>query len=323
MRNDFSTLVSKVLAGEASEQERLRLRELLQNNDKDTLLYNRIKEYWNTDVILDKSLSESVDNKIWTSIGANKQENPKTVKYNFAYRFYRVAAIFLLLLSVGTFIYYHTNPAHSYTFAAQDIPVNYVLQDGSIVKLNKNSSLTFASGFGKKYRQVDLKGEAYFEVKKDAVKPFRVMTQGTETEVLGTTFNVRSDNDKKEVTVTLVDGSVRFEAEQCTEILIPQEEIVYSISSDSYSKQLTDLQYNTAWTKGRYVYPNITFGELAKKLEHIYNITILLNDSQIKNRKVSASFIIEQPIEEILSALENELKFKFVVKDRFIKIIKR
>jgi ferric-dicitrate binding protein FerR (iron transport regulator) len=319
MTKDFSILVSKTLAGEASEEEKLRLRELLQNSEQDTLLYNQIKEYWNAGVTLDSNLSESVENRIRSTLGVK----PASIRHNFAWWFYRVAAVTLLLFSVGSFIYYRANPAHSYTFATQEDPVSYTLQDGSSVKLNKNSSLTYTSDFGKKYRRVDLQGEAYFEVTKNAAKPFRVLTQGTETEVLGTKFNLLSDNDNKEVTVTLVEGAVRFEADKCSEILTPREEIVYSLHSENYSKQTTDLQYHTAWTKGRYIYPGILFGELVKKLEHIYGVTILLNSPQIEDRKVSASFVVEQPVEEILSILGNELKFDYTMKDDVIKITKR
>ena len=72
-----------------------------------------------------------------------------------------------------------------------------------------------------------------------------------------------------------------------------------------------DTQFNTSWTIDRFNYENLTFAKLAKKLEYIYKVKIHISDQKIANRIVSASFLKNESIEEILNALEEELSFKF------------
>jgi ferric-dicitrate binding protein FerR (iron transport regulator) len=320
MKDDFSILTSKALAGEADEQEKTLLRQMLQD-EEDGLLYNRIKEYWDADVSPEEYLSADVKDRLQQRILADRQ---LSARRSFILYFYRAAVIALLVLSGGTWLYYRTHAIHTYTYATQNAPADYVLQDGTKVKLNKNSSITFRAGFGEKERTLSMTGEAFLNVRKDARKPFTVCTQGTKTTVLGTKFNILSDGQRRQVAVTLQDGAVRFEANNCNVTLSPQEELVYQTASGSYAKSLTDSQYNTAWTEGRYLYQNIPFGELTKKLEHIYGLTIRMNSPELAGRNVTASFVIGQPVDEILSALKKELSFKYTITDlSIIDIVKK
>ncbi|MDR1720651.1 MAG: DUF4974 domain-containing protein [Dysgonamonadaceae bacterium] len=82
------------------------------------------------------------------------------------------------------------------------------------------------------------------------------------------------------------------------------------------------MQYNTAWKEGRYFYQGIPFGELLKKLEHIHGVSITVDYSEIESKNITASFLTEESIEEILSALEKELKFKYEIKGTNILIKK-
>lgn len=304
MDKDFSQLASKMLSGEASDKEKESLDQLLRDSETDASLYDKIKEYWDADVNTDKDPSLSIDKKIRSGIDKYK-------KRNFIHYVYRAAAVILLLITCGTICFYEVNPLRTYTYATQESIADYVLQDGTKVRLNKNSSITFTETFCKKDRRVDLTGEAYFEVTKDASKTFIVGTQGTETKVLGTQFNVQSDEEQGQVTIALVEGSVRFEADNCDVLLRPKEEIIYHVATHKHERQTTDLQFNTAWKEGRYLYQGITFGELLKKLEHIYGISIDMDYPEIETKKITTSFLTEKPIEEILSALEDELKFKY------------
>ncbi|MDR1913512.1 MAG: FecR domain-containing protein [Clostridiales bacterium] len=308
MNKDFSILVSKSLAGEADEREKALLREMLHDSDNYTL-YNSIKEYWDADVKVDKNLSEETQKRILKNMPTHPQRHGN--RRNPVLWFYRAAAVILLLFASGIYYYHHTQSVHYYTYASQDNITEYVLQDGTKVKLNKNSSVTFTSDFGQKERRIDLKGEAFFEVSRDKSKLFTVSTQGTETQVLGTKFNVQSDEQQKQVTVALVEGSVRFKADKCDDLLCPQEEISYHTATNEYIKQIADLQMSTAWREGRYHYEDIAFGELLKKLEQIYEIRIEMNYPEIETRKITASFRTDQPIRDILSALEDELKFSY------------
>jgi len=312
MDDQFSKLVSKVLACEASYDEKQELKQLLLESKEHTLLFNQLKEYWDADVQLNKTNKESFEKSVMAQL--NFEPEIQKSKYKKLYlRIASVAAVVFFTMTCGMAYLYMAEPNEIYTYSAQTIPVEYLLADGTKVTLNKNSSLTYSSNFGKERRDVKLKGEAFFKVAKDKNRPFAVEALGTKTEVLGTSFNVRTNAATKEVSTTLIEGSVRFIADNCELKLKPGEEIIYSNTSNKYTLEKTDVQLNTAWISGRFNYSNLTFADLTDKLEKIYHVDILVNDKNVANRIVSASFLTDEPVEDILDALKTELNFNYKV----------
>jgi transmembrane sensor len=313
MEDQFSNLVSKVLAGEASDEEKKSLQYMLLENNEQSLMYNQIKEYWDADVKLTSNRdNENFEKKLLSQLSFEPEvQNSKFRKLYV--RFASAAAILFFVATCSLAYLYVASPRQLYTYSAQSASADYVLEDGTMVKLNKNSSITFKSDYGDSRRDVELKGEAFFKVTKDKSRPFSVETLGTKTEVLGTSFNVKSLPETGMVVTTLVTGSVKFTAKQCAVLLHPGEEIVYNTNSHEYKSRSIDLQYNTAWVSGRINYSGIRFGDLILKLEHIYNLKISVPDQRIANRIVSASILTEEPIEDVLAAFEKELGFKFTM----------
>lgn len=314
MDDQFSELVSKVLAGEANYEEKQQLKNLLLDSKEHTLLFNQLKEYWDADVQLNKTNKESFEKSVMAQL--NFEPEIRKSKYKKLYlRIASVAAVVFFAMTCGMAYLYMAEPNEIYTYSAQSVPVEYLLADGTKVTLNKNSSLTYKSDFGENRRDVKLTGEAFFKVAKDKNRPFSVEALGTKTEVLGTSFNVRANAESGKVTTTLVEGSVKFMAENCEQVLKPGEEIAFNTNSQKYELQKTDTQYNTAWVSGRFNYKNVSFAYLADKLEHIYKTKIIIEDSKIAIRIVSASFLNDEPIENIIQALQNELEFSYQTKD--------
>lgn len=315
MKDLFSELVSKVLAGEASDDEKKSLQKMLLESNEHTMLYNQLKEYWDAEVNL-----KSLRNKDEFEANLLAQLNFEPLIQNSKFRKFYIrlasAAAILFFATTCTLAYLYTaSPREFYTYSAQSTPVEYTLADGTKVTLNKNSSLTFKSDFGDKRRDVKLIGEAFFKVAHDKTRPFAVDAMGTKTEVLGTSFNVKTIPGISTVLTTLVEGSVRFMSVNCETILKPGEEIGYNTVSEKFEKKKTDTQFNTAWVLGRFRYNNLSFGVLADKLEKIYKIKLNISDQKIANRIVSASFLNDEPIEDILKALEDELGFSYEIQD--------
>ena len=100
---------------------------------------------------------------------------------------------------------------------------NIELEDGSIVYLNSDSKLKYPSIFCGKERIVELEGEAYFKVKKDKKHPFIVKTRGINIRVLGTSFNVNSYKENKNIITTLIEGSVKIKTKDKKVVLKPNQ----------------------------------------------------------------------------------------------------
>jgi transmembrane sensor len=314
MKDKFSELVSKVLAGEASDEEKTSLQKLLLESNEHSLMYNQLKEYWDADVKLKIMDKEAFEANLMAQL--DFETGTQSSKYNkFYFRIASAAAVVFFVMTCSLAMLYTSNPKEFYTYSTQSTPVEYTLKDGTKVTLNKNSSLTYSSDFGENRRDVKLTGEAFFNVTKDKVRPFAVEALGTKTEVLGTSFNIRANKESGSVTTTLLEGSVRFMAENCEQVLKPGEEIVFNTNSQKYELEKVDTQYNSAWVSGRFNYKNVSFAYLVDKLEHIYKTKIVIEDSKIANRIVSASFLNDEPVENIIQAMQNELEFSYKTKD--------
>ena len=158
-----------------------------------------------------------------------------------------------------------------------------VLPDSSKVWLNAESSLRYPESFdGMKQREVYLKGEGYFEVTKDAEHPFIVKTDVLETQVLGTSFNVKaySGNDTQ---VTLLDGSVKVSDRFHNELqLSPGEHTDGKLCKTSVENS---AGYRS-WIDGEFYFDNVELVEIMRELGRWYNVDIVFTNKGIMQERL-------------------------------------
>jgi ferric-dicitrate binding protein FerR (iron transport regulator) len=315
MKKEFTQLVSNVLSGEASDKEKKSLEQMLLENSGHSQIYNQLKEYWDAEVHLTNRREKgSLEAGIFSKLSLEMEVKQLTLRKLFI-RFSSAAAILFFAISCILAYLYTAAPKEYYTFSAQSKAIEYTLKDGTKVMLNKNSSVTYCSDYSENSRNVKLTGEAFFNVVKNKSKPFIVEALGTKTEDIGTSFNIKSNAENSTVTTTLVEGSILFKADNYNILLKPGQELIYNNGLKKGLLKKTDIQYQTAWTLGRYNYVDIKFADLAVKLAHIYHLKIEIADQKIAGRVVSASFLTDEPVEDILKSLQNELGFTYVKKD--------
>lgn len=150
-----------------------------------------------------------------------------------------------------------------------------VLPDGSKVWLNAASSITFPSKFSNTERRVEVTGEAYFEIAKDAAKPFKVSGGGQEIEVLGTSFNINIYDDEPTKKTTLITGSIKITNNNQTAILQPGQQANISILEIPKIRlipvQTTDV---IAWKNGYFQFHNTDLATILRQLSRWYDIEI-------------------------------------------------
>jgi len=146
------------------------------------------------------------------------------------------------------------------------------LSDGTTVWLNAASTLKYPNRFAEKERVVQLEGEAYFDVSKGA--PFRVLSNGQTVEVLGTQFNVSAYSDEPRIRTTLVEGSVRIEAESHAESvkLLPGEQS--TLTADHLEKSRVDIASVVAWKEGLFRFDETELRMVMNQLSRWYNVTV-------------------------------------------------
>ena len=162
------------------------------------------------------------------------------------------AAVILLCLSVGT-VYLYMQPTSLQTVSTMAETRNVILPDGSSVLLNRHSSLSYPKRFKSDNREVQLTGEAYFEVSKDQKHPFIVQTEHINVQVLGTHFNVDAYRNNPEVKTTLLTGSVAVsnKSNSVRMILKPNEIAVYNKVGNKLTRQVTkNAKDEISWRDG-------------------------------------------------------------------------
>ena len=143
------------------------------------------------------------------------------------------------------------------------------LSDGTRIWLNAESSLKYPDTFeGKAQREVYLEGEAYFEVSKNPQHPFLVKTTAIETQVLGTSFNIKAYS-KKDVQVTLLEGSIKVSDKHHNNILLKPGE---HTNEKLHKSQVENVSQYRAWTTGSFYFDNTELIEIMRELGRWYNI---------------------------------------------------
>ena len=151
-----------------------------------------------------------------------------------------------------------------------------VLADGSKVWLNAASTLRFPATFSGTERKVELTGEGYFEVAKNATMPFKVgLENGVEVEVLGTHFNVMSYSDEEQVKTTLVEGKVKVLNGENNVMLRPNQQAKFTKSNKSLVVDKdADVNKAIAWKNGLFDFDNDAITDIMRQLARWYDVEI-------------------------------------------------
>ncbi|GAA3937898.1 DUF4974 domain-containing protein [Chitinophaga oryziterrae] len=183
------------------------------------------------------------------------------------------------------------------------------LPDSSVVELNADSKLTYPSKFTGSSREVQLTGEAFFNVQQDPQHPFHVITNNLTVTVLGTSFNLKCYPDKGQTKVALVTGRVELKKADETIALTPSEMGVLNMSDLSLRKTKFDINEEIGWRQGIVVFKNADFKEIADRFDKMYNIR-LINLSHKTAFRFNGSFTKISPEELVKSiCLSKQLSF--------------
>jgi Domain of unknown function (DUF4974)/FecR protein len=198
------------------------------------------------------------------------------------------------------------------------------LSDGTIVHLNSGTTLKYPVKFiAGASRQVFLDGEAFFDVTKDKKHPFVVNADHLNVRVLGTHFNVSSYPEDEITDVVLVEGSVglyttneTFDASKNT-ILKPGFKGSFNKKEGKIATKAVITDVYTSWMDGRLTFRNMSFRDIAKKLERHYNVSIDTQNKKLADEKFYASFG-DEPIEKVLSYFNDIHGINYIIKNNEI-----
>lgn len=204
-----------------------------------------------------------------------------------------------------------------------DVAVSHIRQnrviflpDGSTVVLSAGSKLNYPSSFdGMEAREVFLEGQAFFDIRHNASRPFIVRTGKLKTTVLGTSFNIRAVPDEASITVTVKQGKVMVSDQEnkTLGIITPNQQITYNKKKVSSELNTVDNDNYLNWADQDLFVDNVTISEAAKLLEERYGVNIRITDSSISSQRFTATFSKDESFEQSIKSvcIFNGLNYRY------------
>ncbi|WP_462267192.1 FecR family protein [Mucilaginibacter sp.] len=234
-------------------------------------------------------------------------------------RWLTAAAVTGFLITAGGIAMYSSRVAVTVvnskeTMAANGQVTQVTLADGTQVWLNSGSKLKYPETFTGAKREVNLVGEAFFEVKHDNAHPFIVHSGKLTTQVLGTSFNVKAYSADPVMKVEVVTGKVgvmRYPAVKGAQALLltPNQEAVYNTAKGTFYKDgFADAALLSSWKDGKLVFKNQLLPEVTNALQRRFNIS-LAADANLQHCTISADFT-GVALPDILTVLARLVKGK-------------
>lgn len=187
-----------------------------------------------------------------------------------------------------------------------------VMSDGSKVWLNAASSLRFPATFSEGKREVELTGEAYFEVTKNLEKPFFVKIGAVQVQVLGTHFNVNAYPNEEEIKTSLLEGSVKITKGKAIGMLKPGEQAVLNNKKDEVKITNTNMDKVMAWKNGLFQFDGTDINNIMREISRWYKVEIVYTE-KVNMRQFEGKISRNAKLSEVLRILElSGVKFTLI-----------
>jgi transmembrane sensor len=359
-------LLAKKLAGEAAPQEIRELERLLKNNPELHYPMQTIDDVWKglpnpptaeAEIAFTRHKDRMKDLNI--DFPVTDPAYPET-SVRRGHRILLLATLCIAVLGLSVWLYNRRVPGVPVSAEHQPVAVvneintaegsrtHLTLPDGTRVWLNAGSQLTYGKGYNAATREVNLTGEAFFDVARSTQKPFLIHTARIDIQVLGTSFNVKSYPTDRMTEATLIHGSIEVSIKDRPSekiILKPNEKLVIANDDSTLHRvnpgksaaatpdeplvairkltyeQKTGAIIETSWVDNRLTFREETFGDLARQMERWYGVTIQFGDPALEDLRFTGSFR-EETIQQALDAMKYTARFSYRIQGTTITINK-
>lgn len=305
----------KYLSGELNDVE-VKEVELWLENPENRTEFEKITQLWEGAASL-KDVELFHADKSWNGLKERMKahESKGNRERNLIILKYAIAASFLVILGIASFFYFQDNKSgkniqHIAGNSKLEKPVT--LPDGTTVYLNRNTSLTYNKDFNGKDRTVTLIGEAFFDVAKDASKPFIIKTATAEIKVVGTSFNVMAYSESDSVLVSVQSGIVEMypKSDKDSKIrLAVGNEGTFVKSAKKLKTNKTFDSNILAWRTNQLKFRDANMEYVSKALSHAFGKEFQFESGNFKNCRLTANFN-NQSLDVILKVIQETFGVK-------------
>jgi transmembrane sensor len=194
------------------------------------------------------------------------------------------------------------------------------LKDGTKVWMNAVTEIQFPEAFDSLERRIILKGEAYFEVERDSLRPFIVETNGLSTTALGTSFNI-STKSQEQINISLLTGKVKISSTSNPEdvYLEPGKELNYNLANQKQTVRTFDTYRVLAWKEGALLFMDATLATVVTQLEEWYGVKIKIQNGGNIHWKYTAVYR-NQSLEDVLNSISYTQQFDYTLEGKNVKL---
>ncbi|MGO4294871.1 FecR family protein [Chitinophaga sp. RAB17] len=355
MPKRLSELLALHWSGEISAAEKAELDELLLQHPGDwlkagqmeQLSFRKVSAFDEEDA---DRLVDRVSSFIEEESRAQASARPVAERRRFMARKWLVSLLVVVGCAGGLLTYYYKqSPFAGYKIVTTDagMKTRIRMADGSTILLNAGSTLRYPEKMDKAFREVYLTGEAYFDIKHAASRPFIIHAEKMDVRVLGTSFNIRSYKEEDFEETAVISGAVEVVVKEGQQVfrIAPNEKVLLRkasaekdtkgnavntattqgnivierqplspISSTDSSRVL-----ETAWINNQLIFQNETLSAIVQRLERWYGVKIIIRDPQLAALRFSGR-ADNVPIEKLLNILQEIQPFKYSIQDDIITI---
>jgi len=292
-------IIARILSGEATAQERNDLELWKQASPENLEAFNQMMFLWeNTSAMQFEPNTEKALDAVSEKLSYKKRKlfSTRTLL--------QIAAILVVLIASGMYLKYAFTPVQYKTFQTSiNEKKTIMLEDGTSVSLNANSTLTFPEHFDDSIRAVTLEGEAYFDVHHNPKQPFIITAGESQTRVLGTAFIVRARKAEHEISVSVHRGKVAFSKANKKVILTMGEKGILDKKAGTIIEKENDNLNDLAWQTGMLTFVGTPLKSVAAQISEYYNIKIRIAKPELQTVKFSGQFY-DKRIDEVLKTIE-------------------
>ncbi|MGX5816735.1 FecR family protein [Chitinophaga lutea] len=332
----FLWLLSRRLSGDITDEESRELEALLREHPEYKQASSALGAYWRYDrQRQDAEDTQAAFERLTDRIRKEdvfewKETAPRPTARR---RWLKIAAAAAILLAAGLFLQRLQQDGMRSDYNVKGTRSQIKLADGTSVWLNSDSELKYPARFKGSTREVFLKGEAFFDVAKDAARPFIVHTETMHLNVLGTSFNVKAYPGDSTAEATLISGEVEVEVlhQPGRKVrLKPDEKLVLPkrldtlngaiatetpvILKPTYYLREDSAIIETAWVDNRLLFQDESFTHLAARMERWYNVSVRFENAAIQQLRFTGVFG-KETLEQALQALQLTENFRYRISD--------
>ncbi len=314
---EITLLLVKYLQKRLNESEKKIVDNWLSKSKANRVHFDKVRQLWIASSRIKDLDAIDIDQQ-WNKFKQNSGMISPIKKLRRNVNIIKIAASVLLLISLGSYFGGIFNSKIILTGVAGK-ENRFILPDSSVVWLNRGSSLTYAKDFNTENRMSQLKGEGFFDVTPNTNKPFIIKANKTETKVLGTSFNLKTDLETKETSLVLVEGIVQFTSKKHKEILSAGDKIVVTPDGTLLKSPNTLINFD-AWKTGILKFESTPLSEVIEDISSQYRKVIILEDKELAKCNLTGVFDNES-FEDVLNILRTILNIKYELTDNNTVII--